>query len=62
MSGGVESAKTRGAELSAKLHDNFNWQQRRLIDAYPEMKPERGRLVLSEIRAQLAKYGRKHNA
>lgn len=62
VSGGVESAKTRGAELSAKLHDNFNWQQRRLIDAYPEMKPERGRLVLSEIRAQLAKYGRKHNA
>ncbi|RYN15088.1 putative ABC-transporter type IV [Bifidobacterium animalis subsp. animalis] len=62
VSGGVESAKTRGAELSAKLHDNFNWQQRRLIDAYPEMKPERGRSVLSEIRAQLAKYGRKHNA
>lgn len=62
VSGGVESAKTRGAELSAKLHDNFNWQQRRLIDAYPEMKPERGRSVLGEIRAQLAKYGRKHNA
>lgn len=62
VSGGVESAKARGAELSAKLHDNFNWQQRRLIDAYPEMKPERGRSALGEIRAQLAKYGRKHNA
>jgi len=62
VSGGVESAKARSAELSAKLHDNFNWQQRRLIDAYPEMKPERGRSALGEIRAQLAKYGRKHNA
>lgn len=62
VSGGVESAKARSAELSAKLHDNFNWQQRRLIDAYPEMKPERGRSALGEIRTQLAKYGRKHNA
>lgn len=62
VSGGVESAKTRGAELSAKLHGTFNWQQRRLLDAYPEMKPERGRSVIGEIRAQLAKYGRKHNA
>lgn len=62
VSGGVGSAKARSAELSAKLHDNFNWQQRRLIDAYPEMKPERGRSAFGEIRAQLAKYGRKHNA
>lgn len=62
VSGGVESAKARSAELSAKLHDTFNWQQRRLLDAYPEMKPERGRSVIGEIRTQLAKYGRKHNA
>lgn len=54
--------RMRDGELAEKLHGTFNWQQRRLLDAYPEMKPEHGRSVIGEIRAQLAKYGRKHNA
>ncbi len=57
-----ERAHTSGEEASEKIHGIFNWQQRRLLDAYPDMRTERSTSLMNTIREQLSKYRRKHNA
>lgn len=48
-------------QLSTRVHDLFSLQQRRLIDAYPQMRTVHDPHLLKEVRAQFAKY-RAHRA
>lgn len=43
-------------QLSTRVHDLFSLQQRRLIDAYPQMRTVHDPHLLKEVRAQFAKY------
>lgn len=57
----IEAAGTHLNEaFSTHVHDTFNLQQRRLIDAYPRMRTAHDPHVLREVRAQFAKYHARH--
>ncbi|RSX49355.1 putative ABC transporter permease [Bifidobacterium castoris] len=51
-----EAVKDTSEQFSTHVHDLFNLQQRRLIDAYPQMRTAHDPHVLKEVRAQFAKY------
>lgn len=51
-----EAVKDTSGQFSAHVHDLFSLQQRRLIDAYPQMRTAHDPHVLKEVRAQFAKY------
>lgn len=51
-----EAVKDTGEQFSTHVHDLFSLQQRRLIDAYPQMRTVHDPHVLKEVRAQFAKY------
>ncbi|MDE5640753.1 MAG: putative ABC transporter permease [Bifidobacterium castoris] len=51
-----EAVKDTSEQFSTHVHDLFSLQQRRLIDAYPQMRTAHDPHVLKEVRAQFAKY------
>ncbi|ATU20166.1 putative ABC transporter permease [Bifidobacterium choerinum] len=51
-----ERVRDASDQFSAHVHDLFSLQQRRLIDAYPQMRTTHDPHLLKEVRAQFAKY------
>ena len=53
-------AQTDGEALAAHVAHLFDWQQRRLIRAYPGMRTEHGEGLLAEVRAQFDRARHAH--
>lgn len=53
-------AQTDGEALAAHVSHLFDWQQRRLIRAYPGMRTEHGEGLLAEVRAQFDRARHAH--